>query len=82
MPRYSNEAAAARQILGIQTAERQPQRRQNAARELGLTSVDTMLHRRRGVRTHEERVVAHVADVLWERETAFVLGKPLGGVTQ
>ena len=79
--RYSNEAAAARQILGIRTVERQPQRRRNAARELGLTSVDTMLHRRDGVLTHEERVVAHVADVLWERETAFMLGGPLGGMT-
>ena len=37
-------------------------------------SVDTMLHRRRGVRTHEERVVAQVADVMWERETACILG--------
>ncbi len=73
VPKYTNEAAAARQILGTRTSERLHQRRENAARELKM-NVDTMLHRRRGVRTHEERVVAHVADVMWERETECVLG--------
>ncbi len=33
-----------------------------------------MLHRRPRVRTHEERVVAQVADVMWERETECILG--------
>ena len=73
MPHYRNEAAAARLILGTRSSAPLHERRVAAARQLGM-ELDTMLHRRRGVRTHEERVVAQVADVIWERETACVLG--------
>ena len=73
VPHYRNEAAAARLILGTRSSAPLHERRDAARKQLAM-SLDTMLHRRAGVRTHEERVVAQVADVMWERETECILG--------
>ena len=73
VPSYINEAAAARLILGTRSSAPQYERRVAAAKAL-KKSVETMLHRRTGTSTHEERVVAQVADVMWERETECILG--------
>ena len=73
VPSYINEAAAARLILGTRSSAPQYERRVAAAKQL-KKSVETMLHRRTGTSTHEERVVAQVADVMWERETECILG--------
>ena len=73
LPWRQDEVAAARLILGTKSSLPLHTRRGDAADALGMR-LDTMLHRRPGKRTHEERVIEHVADVMWERETECILG--------
>jgi hypothetical protein len=75
--RYPNEGRAARLLLGLLSGGHpQHRRREWAASELEM-EVETMLHRRPGIPSHEERVIHQVADVMWEHETGARLGNVL-----